>query len=53
VATTTVDVLLDYALNTPEDPLRTQLCAAQRDALRRRNLAFRAQGAKKAKRASK
>jgi 4-O-beta-D-mannosyl-D-glucose phosphorylase len=53
VATTTVDVLLDYALNTPEDPLRSQLCAAQRDALRRRNLDFLAQGAKKSKRASK
>jgi 4-O-beta-D-mannosyl-D-glucose phosphorylase len=53
VATTTVDVLLDYALNTPEDPLRSQLCAAQRDALRCRNLDFLAQGAKKSKRSSK
>jgi 4-O-beta-D-mannosyl-D-glucose phosphorylase len=44
VATTTVDVLLDYALNTPEDALRSQHSAAQRDALRRRNLAFLRKG---------
>ena len=33
VATTTIEKLVDYVLNTPEDPGRTQLCAAQRDQL--------------------
>jgi 4-O-beta-D-mannosyl-D-glucose phosphorylase len=33
VATTTIEKLLDYVLNTPEDAGRTQLCAAQRDEL--------------------
>lgn len=31
VATTTVDKLLDYVHNTSEDPLRTDLCVAQRN----------------------
>ncbi len=39
VATTTVDRLLDYALNTPEDPGRSAACVAQRVALIERNLA--------------
>jgi 4-O-beta-D-mannosyl-D-glucose phosphorylase len=39
VATTTVDRLLDYALNTPEDPGRSSACVAQRSALIERNLA--------------
>lgn len=39
VATTSLDTLVDYATNTPEDAGRTQLCAAQRDALIGRNLA--------------
>jgi 4-O-beta-D-mannosyl-D-glucose phosphorylase len=39
VATTTLETLVDYATNTPEDAGRTQLCAAQRDALIGRNLA--------------
>ena len=30
VATTTVDRLLDYVLNTPEDPLRSYVCVEQR-----------------------
>ena len=38
VATTTVDRLLDYVLNTPEDAGRTELCAAQRDAMVDQNL---------------
>lgn len=40
VAKTTVDRLLDYVLNTPEDPLRTALCVKQRNALIDRNLAY-------------
>ena len=38
VATTTVDRLLDYVLNTPEDPLRSYACVQQRIALIDRNL---------------
>ena len=38
VATTTIQKLVDYALNTPEDPGRTQLCAAQRDEMIVKNL---------------
>ena len=30
VATTTIEKLLDYTLNTPEDPGRTELCVRQR-----------------------
>ncbi len=33
VATTTVECLLDYVLNTPPDPLRSALCVQQRIAL--------------------
>jgi 4-O-beta-D-mannosyl-D-glucose phosphorylase len=40
VATTTVDLLLDYARNTPEDPLRSARCVDQRMELIRRNLQF-------------
>jgi len=40
VATTTVSRLLDYVLNTPEDPLRSAACVEQRMALIRRNLKF-------------
>jgi len=39
VAATTVGRLLDYALNTPEDPGRSSACVAQRIALIERNLA--------------
>ena len=38
VATTTIDRLLDYVLNTPPDPLRSALCVEQRIALIDRNL---------------
>ncbi|MDQ8201706.1 glycosidase [Pelagicoccus sp. SDUM812003] len=40
VATTTVDKLVDYAMNTPSDPLRSAACVAQRNELIDRNLAF-------------
>lgn len=40
VATTTVEKLLDYVQNTPEDAGRTQLCAAQRDSMVKENLEF-------------
>jgi len=38
VATTSIDKLLDYILNTPEDAGRTQLCAKQRYSLVEKNL---------------
>ncbi|WP_438348721.1 glycoside hydrolase family 130 protein [Paenibacillus sp. FA6] len=38
VATTTVDQLLDYAINTPEDPFRSYSCVQQRIELVERNL---------------
>ena len=38
VATSTVEKLLDYVLNTPEDPLRSFACVQQRNALIRKNL---------------
>jgi len=38
VATSTVDRLLDYVMNTPEDPLQSHRCVEQRYALIRRNL---------------
>lgn len=38
VAATTVDQMLDYVLNTPEDPLRSYACVQQRIALIDRNL---------------
>jgi 4-O-beta-D-mannosyl-D-glucose phosphorylase len=40
VATTTVDQLLDYVMNTPEDPLRSYLCVQQRLELINRNLEY-------------
>lgn len=40
VAVTTVDKLLDYVLNTPEDPLRSYACVQQRSELIDKNLAF-------------
>jgi hypothetical protein len=40
VATTTVDKLLDYAFNTPADPLRSRDCVAQRCQLIDRNLEY-------------
>jgi len=38
VATTTIEKLIDYAFNTPEDAGRTQLCVAQRDKMISANL---------------
>lgn len=38
VATTSIKKLLDYVLNTPEDPGRTQLCADQRKIMVEKNL---------------
>lgn len=38
VAKTTIEKLIDYTLNTPEDAGRTQLCAAQRDEMIVNNL---------------
>jgi 4-O-beta-D-mannosyl-D-glucose phosphorylase len=40
VATTTVDKLIDYVFNTPEDPLRSVLCVEQRCDLIRKNLEY-------------
>ena len=40
VATTTVDQLLDYCMNTPEDPLRSYACVEQRMQLVDRNLEY-------------
>jgi 4-O-beta-D-mannosyl-D-glucose phosphorylase len=39
VATSTVEKLLDYTMNTPKDPLRSFACVEQRNALIRKNLA--------------
>ena len=39
VATSTVDKLLDYVLNSPADPLRSRACVEQRYALIKKNLA--------------
>ena len=38
VATSTVDKLLDYVMNTPSDPLRSYACVQQRNELIARNL---------------
>ena len=38
VATTTVDKLMDYVFNTPEDPLRSVLCVQQRCDLIKKNM---------------
>lgn len=40
VAVTTVDKLIDYVFHTPEDPLRSVECVAQRCELIKRNLEF-------------
>ena len=40
VATTTVVQLLDYVIHTPEDPLFTDACVAQRCAMIQRNLSL-------------
>ena len=41
VATSTVDKLLDYVINTPADPLRSKLCVDQRCELITQNLGKR------------
>ena len=38
VATTTIDKMLDYVVNTPPDPLRSHECVAQRSELISKNL---------------
>jgi 4-O-beta-D-mannosyl-D-glucose phosphorylase len=38
VATSTVDKLLDYALNTPKDGMRSKICVEQRCRLIEKNL---------------
>ena len=40
VATTTIDKLIDYVFNTPEDPLRSVECVAQRCDMIKKNLEF-------------
>ncbi len=40
VAETRVDLLLDYVMNTPEDPGRTELCVLQRTEMINKNLSF-------------
>ncbi len=40
VATTTIEKLIDYVFHTPEDPLRSVECVAQRCDLIRKNLEF-------------
>ncbi|MNN67965.1 4-O-beta-D-mannosyl-D-glucose phosphorylase [compost metagenome] len=40
VAATTVDQLLDYVINSPEDAMRSYACVEQRIGLIDRNLAF-------------
>jgi 4-O-beta-D-mannosyl-D-glucose phosphorylase len=40
VAATTVDKMLDYVINTPEDPLRSYACVQQRLGLIRKNLDY-------------
>ncbi len=40
VATTTIDKLIDYVFHTPNDPLRSVECVAQRGDLIRKNMEF-------------
>ncbi|WP_152395574.1 glycoside hydrolase family 130 protein [Paenibacillus guangzhouensis] len=44
VATTTIDQLVDYTFNTPEDPYRSLDCVRQRSALIANNLELLSQG---------
>ena len=44
VATTTIDRMLDYVMNTPEDPLRSFACVAQRNQLITKNLGLMKSG---------
>ena len=41
VASTTIDKLIDYVFNTPQDPLRSVECVAQRCDLVKKNLEYR------------
>ncbi|MDR3527074.1 MAG: glycosidase [Rhizomicrobium sp.] len=41
VATSTVERLIDYVVNTPEDPLTSAQCVAQRSSLAAKNLALK------------
>ncbi|MEN8121848.1 MAG: hypothetical protein ABFS35_15970 [Bacteroidota bacterium] len=38
VAVSTLDKLIDYVMNNPEDAGQTQLCASQRDEMITKNL---------------
>ena len=40
VASTTIDKLIDYVFNTPQDPLRSVECVAQRSDLVKKNLEY-------------
>jgi 4-O-beta-D-mannosyl-D-glucose phosphorylase len=40
VATTTIDRLIDYVFNTPQDPGRSVLCVQQRCDLIKKNLEY-------------
>ncbi len=42
-ATTTMDKLIDYVMNTPEDAGHTQLCAVQRDQMIKNNMKIMAE----------
>jgi len=46
VAVSTVDKLVDYVMNTPEDPLRSHACVQQRYALIEKNLKLLGKDAK-------
>jgi 4-O-beta-D-mannosyl-D-glucose phosphorylase len=46
VAVSHIDRLLDYAMNTPEDPLRSAACVDQRNELIRKNLDIMKRGIK-------
>jgi 4-O-beta-D-mannosyl-D-glucose phosphorylase len=44
VATSSIERLTDYMMNTPPDPLTSAKCVEQRVALIRKNLALKALG---------
>ena len=46
VATTTIDRLIDYVFNTPQDPGRSVECVSQRCELIKKNLEFLAKESK-------
>ena len=53
VATSTVDKLLDYVMNTPEDPLLSHKCVEQRYALIKKNLGILGKNTEKKSRGAK